>query len=448
MGYHVMPLFVSHIKKLYQYVNVMFRRQADGGTFNNSKRGTLGFFGHVKLMEAQTFLFEATRDEIFLTHLKEGLEFCRKRTVRRGIEDWWSVDLRRSSGWIESHHLGILAFCVYRYWLITGDATYNSWAEQLMLQIPKNRNEKGTYKTGYSVLGGQTEDRLDLANHAEILIGFYALWKMTGRLEYRQRYEEIFSFLDKGFRSIGGRNAWGMSPHSPRTTCLQFLISRDILLTDDKRRYEQVVGSTDWMLDEAKFTDGLFGFHRRDDKMAGWSVYAACQTYWSYLLTKRDDYFFEAIETLQAVIRKQQANGSIPPFLPHSHVIDWGALEENLTGLGEIWQLTAILEGLSLADLAGKPHAVSVWQLHAGEPSIKDVLYEEDKKTIHIALTEDHPADECYRIISPGGQFIRFVCSLPTNIQHGSLSDGRPFLDISLSREYDESFCTFTAIHE
>jgi hypothetical protein len=86
--------------------------------------------------------------------------------------------------------------------------------------------------------------------------------------------------------------------------------------------------------------------------------------------------------------------------------------------------------------------------LHAGEPSIKDVLYEEDKKTIHIALTEDHPADECYRIISPGGQFIRFVCSLPTNIQHGSLSDGRPFLDISLSREYDESFCTFTAIHE
>jgi hypothetical protein len=465
MGYHVMPLFVSHLKKLYHYIDVMFRRQADGATFNNNKRETLGFFGHVKLMEAQAFLFEATRDEMYLTHLKEGIEFCRKRTVKRGIEDWWSVDSKRSSGWIESNHLGILALSVYRYWHITGDRTYNSWVEQLMMQIPKNRDETGTYKIGYSTRGREMDDRRYLADHAELLIGFYSLWKMTGREEYRKRYKDIFLFLDKGFRAldVSGRHAWVVGPYSipygegtskeicnkSHTTYSQFFISRDIVLTEEKERYDKLVQSTDWMLQEARFQDGLFGYNRKDDKMLGWSIYAACQTYWAYLLTRRDGYFLEAMETIQAVLTKQQANGSIPPFIPHSHTIDWTSMEKNAAGLGEIWQLTAILEGLSLCDLLLKPRAVSVWQLHEGDPSIKDVLYEEDKRTLHIALTGEHSENESYRIISPSGQFIRFVCSWPTKIKHGYLSDGRPFIDIWISREQqEETYCTFSAIHE
>lgn len=463
MGYHVVPLYVSHIKKLYRYIDAMYRRDTDGATFNNIRRETLGFFGHVKLMEAQAFLYEATRDEIFLLHLKEGIEFCRNRAHKQGIEDWWSIDFSQSSGWVESNHLGILALAVYRYWKITGDDGYNSWIEKLMLQIPKNRDGSGTYPIGYSFLGNQRDDRRYLADHAELLIGFYSLWKMTGREEFYRRYKDIFSFLDKGFLMLKGsrRFAWVVGPYplpygegtkdkisnQSHTTYLQFLISRDVILTGDMHRYDKLLQSTNWILEEARFDDGLIGYNGKDDKMVGWSVYASCQMYWSYLLSRRDDYYFDALETIQSVLTRQKSNGYIPAFIPENQEIDWTAMEQNALGLGEIWQLTGILEGLSLCDRFGKPHPVSVWQLHEGIPTIKDVLYEEDKRTIHLALTEDPVEEAGYRIISPEGEFVRFVCSLQSKVKHGQLSDGRYFLDVWLPHKQSEP-CTLSATHE
>lgn len=452
------------MKSLYRYVNATFRRGEDGATFNNSKRETIGLYGHLKLLEALAFLFEATRDELYLTHLKEGIEFCRRRTQRRGIGHWFSSDLQHSSQWVETHHLGILALIVYRYAHITGDDSYNAWLEQLLRQIPKNHDGSGTYCTGYSMHGLQVDDRRFLDDHAEILAGFFALWKLTGKEGYLKECNDIRTFLQKGFRMLPGDQypAWVIGPyaipfrlgskgllcHKSHPTYLQFYISRMILWAEWEKNYEQVVQSVDWLQDKARFVDGFFGFTQRDDKLSGWSIYAAVQMYWAYLLTRRDDYYFEAMHSIRTVLSHQLPGGRIPPYFPAKKTINWDQWDNNPTGTGEIWQLSAILEGLSLSDRLGKPHPVSVWQLHEGKATIHDVLYEEDKRTIHLALTREAAGEERYRLISPRGQFIRFVCTLPTRIQHGTLSDGRPFLDIILLRESGEPPCTLLAIHE
>lgn len=113
------PFPKEECKKLYSYICRNFK-SSDGGTYNNRNHNYIGLFGHLKLMEAEIFLYQATGDKEYLDNFRKGLAFCKEQFKEKiGIEDWWSDDYSLSSGWIESNHLGIFALLVYLYYLST-----------------------------------------------------------------------------------------------------------------------------------------------------------------------------------------------------------------------------------------------------------------------------------------------------------------------------------------
>ncbi|MBC7321126.1 AGE family epimerase/isomerase [bacterium] len=358
------PFPEKECKKLYSYVCRNFK-SPEGGTYNNRNRNYIGFFGHLKLMEAEICLYRATADKEYLDNFKKGLLFCKRQFKENiGIEDWWNADYTQSSEWIESNHLGIFAFLVYLYYLSTRDGSFNDLAEKAMLIIPKNKDNSGTFLDGFNLDKTILDDNRYLADHSEILAGFWALYKLTGKELYRTYYEDIFRFLDHNFKSIPKQPdvpAWLVGPKhitygegtkaiycdESHTVYSQYFISRDIILTQSQERYNQLVTSTKWIKHYALFDDGLSGYNEKDDKLIGWSALYAAQTYWSYLITKEQEFYDDVIRTVESILFYIDKT-PIETFIPVSSKINWGEMENNKAGLGEIWQLASILEGLSI----------------------------------------------------------------------------------------------------
>lgn len=358
------PFPEKECKVLYKYVCENFK-SPDGGTYNNRRHEYIGLFGHLKLMEAEIFLYQTTKDKEYLDNFKNGLSFC-KRQFREniGIEDWWKSDYTQSSGWIESNHLGILAFLIYQYYLSTGDTSFNSLAEKLMSVIPKNEDDSGTFLDGFNLQKNLLDDNRYLADHSEMLIGFWALYNLSNKEVYRDYYKGIFEFFDDNFKTVPYQSdipAWLVGPKhitygegtyatycdESHTVYSQYFISRDIIFTKSKERYRQIVISTEWIDHYARFEDGLTGYNGTDDKMIGWSALYAAQAYWSYLITKEERFYKNVRETVDTIL-SYISKTPIETFIPVSRRINWQEMEENKAGLGEIWQLASILEGLSV----------------------------------------------------------------------------------------------------
>lgn len=358
------PFPEKECKAIYKYIYENFK-SPDGGTYNNRKHEYIGLFGHLKLMEAEIFLYSATRDEEYLDNFKKNLSFCKRQFKESiGIEDWWSTDYTQSSKWIESNHLGILAFLIYQYYLNTLDSSSNGLVEKLMLAIPKNSDNSRTFLDGFNLQRNLLDDNRYLADHSEILIGFWALYKLTNNKTYKDYCEGIFEFFDSNFKPIPSQSdipAWLVGPKhitygegtnatycdESHTVYSQYFISRDIIVTSSKERYNQVVTSTQWIEHYARFEDGLIGYNGRDDKMIGWTALYTAQAYWSYLITKEEKFYRnikESVDTILSYVSKTP----MEVFVPVLGKINWQEMEENKSGLGEIWQLTSILEGLSI----------------------------------------------------------------------------------------------------
>lgn len=358
------PFLEKECKKLYNYVCKNFK-SPDGGTYNNRSHNYIGLFGHLKLMEAEISLYLATRDSEYLDNFRRGLLFCKRQFKGNiGIEDWWSADYARSSGWIESNHLGILALLIYLYYVSTRDASFNDLAERVMLIIPKNEDDSGTFLDGFNPDKTILDDNRYLADHSEILAGFWALYKLTGKELYRTYYEGIFKFFDHNFKSIPKQldiPTWLVGPKhitygegtkavycdESHTVYSQYFISRDIILTHSQDRYGQLVTSTNWIKYYASFDDGLSGYNEKDDKLVGWSALYAAQSYWSYLITGDQRFYDNVVKTIESVLFCINKT-SMETFIPVSGKINWEEMENNKAGLGEIWQLASVLEGLSI----------------------------------------------------------------------------------------------------
>jgi hypothetical protein len=362
----------ERVDQLYEYIVRKFNTQ-DGlhGTYNNAKQKYIGFFGHVKLMEALIFLYQTTKKTKYLEACRKKIEFCMAMRRETGIDDWWSKKYNERSDWFESNHLGILALVVYEYYKATGDSQFNQLACELMNKIPKVLGSGGAYVDGYNPDQILLDDRCYLADNAEILIGWWACWKMTGKKEYMENFEGIFDFIETQFKTIPTQPdlpAWLVGPkHIPyaegtdaefcdtsHTTYSQFFIARDIVLTGRKDQYRRLVQSTDWAIRYTLFPDHLIGYNRLDDKMVGWSAYFAVQCYWAYLITGNDNYFRQAQKTMDTIWSLQhKKTGKIIPTIAVTNKINWREIDQNRAGLGEIWQLTAILESAALLALSG-----------------------------------------------------------------------------------------------
>lgn len=358
------PFPEKECKAIYRYICENFK-SPDGGTYNNRGHKYIGLFGHLKLMEAEIFLYQATKDKEYLDNFKKGLSFCKRQFKENiGIEDWWSTDYIQSSGWIESNHLGILALLIYQYYLGTGDISFNELAEKLMLVIPKNEDNSGTFLDGFNLEKSLLDDNRYLADHSEILVGFWALYNLTNKEIYKDYYEGIFKFFDNNFKTIPSQPdipAWLVGPRhitygegtdatycdESHTIYSQYFISRDIMLAKSKERYRQIVTSTEWIGHYARFEDGLTGYNGMDDKMIGWSALYDAQAYWSYLITKEERFYRNVKQTVDTIL-SYTSKTPIEVFIPISRRINWQEMEENKSGLGEIWQLASILEGLSI----------------------------------------------------------------------------------------------------
>lgn len=260
----------------------------------------------------------------------------------------------------------MLCLCIYIISL-PKDTSFNDLAEEAMLIIPKNEDNSGTFLDGFNPDKTILDDNRYLADHSEILAGFWAIYKLTNKELYRIYYEDIYRFFDYNFKPIPKQPdipAWLVGPKhitygegtkaiycdESHTVYSQYFISRDIIMTRSQERYDQLVTSTRWIEHYAQFDDGLTGYNERDDKLIGWSALYAAQTYWSYLIT-REKHFYDnvnrIIESILFCISKAPTN----LFIPVSNKIDWEEMESNKAGLGEIWQLASILEGLSIPEV-------------------------------------------------------------------------------------------------
>jgi hypothetical protein len=358
----------QHVNQLYEYVRrIYYDSKGRGGVFNNRKGKYIGLFGHVKMMEAHIYLYRATKNQKYLDDFLEKMKVCLQMRTQNGVEDWWTPDGSLRSGWIESNHSGILALVIYEYWRATGDSRFNQVAEELMNTIPKVSTSGGAYVDGFDPMLCQLDNRCYLADNAEILAGWWACWKLTGKKEYQRNYEGIFAFFDQHFKTTEKQPdlpTWLVGPKHVKyaegtgeevycdqshTTYSQFFIARDIMLTGQRDQYQRLVQSVDWALRYALFDDHLIGYNERDDKMVGWSAYFVTQCYWAYQLTGADKYYRQAQRTMDAIWALQdKKTGRVIPYIPVKRKIDWRTLESNRAGLGEIWQLSAILESMAL----------------------------------------------------------------------------------------------------
>lgn len=182
-----------------------------------------------------------------------------------------------------------------------------------------------------------------------MLVGFWALYNLTNKEIYKNYYEGIFRFFDNNFKTIPSQPdipAWLVGPRhitygegtsatycdESHTVYSQYFISRDIMLTHSKERYNQIVTSTEWIGHYARFEDGLIGYNGRDDKMIGWSTLYAAQAYWSYLITKEERFYRNVKETVDTIL-SYASKIPIDVFIPISRRINWQEMEENKADL-------------------------------------------------------------------------------------------------------------------
>lgn len=383
---YILPFYKGNIEKLYNYVMVNFIDQKSKGVYSNLKRDSIGFFGHVKLMEAQVSLYKAMKEQIYLDDLKHNLKFCSKHRRENGINNFWSVDFTKDSNWIESNHLAILAYCTYEYWHFTGDNSFNETALQLMNSIPRVENTTGAFIDGYDNDEESLDDRQYLADNSEILLGWWACYKMTGKELYRQRYEQVVEFMEQNFKVVEHQPlyaAWLVGPKhvkygegsleycdTSHTSYEQFFLSRDVMLMGLEGLYQKVVCSTKWVNEYALFEDGFVGYNEMDDKMVGWTAYFVAQCYWTYMITGENSYYKHSIKATGAVISLQNLHdGSVPPIIPVKGKINWSELDDASEGLGTIWQLNAVLQGLSIIE-AFKPSPLGIFKLTTGASQV------------------------------------------------------------------------------
>lgn len=461
---YILPLYRKNLARLYDYVEKTFRNGEIGqGTFNNARHEFMGFFGHVKLMEAQVYLYKATGEERYLRDLRDSLLFCQEHRVNNGIDDWWSRDYSQRSNWLESNHLGILALVIYEYYRATDDGRFNAMAIDLMEKIPQNGDGSGTFLDGYDDAFMHRDDNRYLADHSEILAGWWACYELTGKQEYLDNYHGIFNFFDRNFRMIDGQDrhpAWLVGPRhitygegtlleycdNSHTTYSQFFIARDIMLAHSKERYPQLVTAARWMQEYARFPDGLVGYNRREDKMLGWSAYATALFYWVYLVSGDASLYYKALDTLHTVLAHQDTErGCVIPHIRVEGRINWDEMESNRAGLGEIWQETACLEGFSITESVGRPLAASVQKQTDGPALFQEAYFERQARVdgafsggrlvfvvaASRALHDCYDCKETFRVALPAGHFRGItVNGVDVDYNEGMLWDGRVYAEL------------------
>lgn len=412
---YIMPFYNGNIESLYSYVLENFRDQKSNGVYSNLKKDSIGFFGHVKFMEAQVFLYKATGQQKYLDDLRLSLDFCMKHRRENGINNFWDAEFTCDSNWIESNHLGILAYCTYEYWQFSGDARFNQMVVQLMESIPNANKTQGAFIDGYDNKGMNLDDRQYLADNSEILLGWWACFKITGNEVFKHRYEQLAAFMEENFKTVEHQPlhaAWLVGPRhvkygegsleycdTSHTTYEQFFISRDIMLMDIKNHRERIVNATDWIKAYALFEDGFAGYNETDDKMIGWTAYFAAQAYWAYGISGDNSYYKDAINAVNAVVGLQNTeDGSIIPIIPVKRKINWSELDDACEGLGTIWQLCSFLQGL--ATIEGlKTSPVSFSKQSTGPSKVMYAQFDEERGngSIKIRLSGTRTEEE-YRL--------------------------------------------------
>jgi len=403
MKRYLLPFYKNEAENLYNYIKNKYAPFGiEKGLLNRINGEYIGFFGTVKFIESLIFLYKFTKNKKYLDDFKKLIKFCQSKAVKRGIEDFWRVSDGKGSDWIESNHLGIVAFSIYLYYKETNDKSFNDFAIFLMKQIPKI-NGSGQFIQGYNKDMSKTDARSYLADHSEMLLGFWACYNMTGDITYKNYYKGIYEFFDDNIKAIPSEEpyrAWLVGPYhinygdgtsnevycdESHTTYEQFFISRDIVMTEEEKEYDNMRDSCEWANNIAKFDDSLYGYNRRDNKMIGWSGYISALNYWVYLTEKDERYYRQSIETLNRILDFKNSEGGYESIIMLDHSIDWEDMENNCAGLGSIWQQNSILETFAITEALDNKE-FSLWKLDKSNSRVKEIVYDDKERSLLVKI--------------------------------------------------------------
>ncbi len=407
---HLMPLYAGNARRLHRFILDRYVDASSGGVFANTSGRHIGLFGVLKLAEAELYAYRATGEQAYLDGLRARLEFCLAHRRTNGINNFWTADLGSDSNWIESNHSGIFAHCAAEYWELTGDDRFTESAIALMEAIPAGDRSDGAFVDGYDNAATTIDDRQYVADNTEIMLGWWACYRITGEERHRAAALRVLAFLDANFRSVPSQpdaRAWLVGPlHVPygegsagfcdagHTTYEQFFAARNLLLMDLDDHSWQIPVAADWVNAYSRFDDGFVGYNECDDKMVGWSAYYAAHSYWAYRISGDVDHLVRAHQAVHAVLGVQdEATGAVTAFLPISGAINVDELDAAAEGLGAIWQLAAALQGLTMPTVVPDSPVRVIKQTAGSSVVTRAELLDDARVQIELALTGSGAAE-------------------------------------------------------
>lgn len=438
---HLMPLYAGNARRLHRYILDNYVDAATGGVFANTTGEHIGLFGVLKLAEAELYAYRATGEQAYLDGLRARLDFCLAHRRENGINNFWSADLRSDSNWIESNHSGIFAHCAAEYWALTGDGRFTAAAVELMEAIPAGDRSDGAFVDGYDNAATTIDDRQYVADNTEIMLGWWACYRITGDERHRARALRVLDFLDANFRSVPSQpdaRAWLVGPlHVPygegsagfcdtgHTTYEQFFAARNVLLMGLDDHHWQIAAAADWVNAYSRFSDGFVGYNGHDDKMVGWTAYFAAHSYWAYRVSGEAAHFVRAHEAVRAVLAVQDHDsGAVTPFVPVCEAINIDDLDAAAEGLGAIWQLAAVLQGLTMPAVVPDAPVQVIKQTAGGSLVASAVLVDDARVRIELALGGSNAAETLIvRGATVGGQ-VRLAASAQCDARALVRTDG------------------------